>query len=744
MSAGSSPFGGKSRLVALAFVAVVLLTPGDGFPQSAPGGFLESATTGQVRPRLSAAVLQALLPARGPFTFPPPYNSAGVRITNATDCGGADCVDAVGYSYWRNINNHVGSNQMLMFLGLNRARGGPGPSLFSYDKTTGQVANLGPLFDPAAGRSWHSTEGWYWSMTRPTKIYVDDNSRMLRYDVNTHQYETVFDVAPQFGADKIVWQMHSSDDDKVHSATLRTTTTYEMLGCVVYHEDTAAFQYFPKIGDFNECSVDKSGRWLMSLEDVDHLYDLEMRIFNLATGTERLVWDQDGAVGHADMGYDYVIGADQWNTFPNAILSWDFTKDPLSGFLVHHNTDWSAPAPDHISHANAKAGVPSSQQYACGSGASRVDAVWGNEIICFNMDGSFKVLVVAPVMTDLNATGGGSDDYVKQPKGNLDLTGQYFIWTSNTGGNRLDAFVVKIPSQVLMGSTADTTPPTVSLNAPASGATVTGSVTVAANASDNVGVAGVQFRLDGAGLGAEDTAAPFSASWTTTAAANGSHTLTAVARDAAGNYTTSAPVTITVANADVTPPLISAIVTSGITSSGATIAWTTDEPSDSQVEYGPTTAYGGSTALVTTLQTTHAAILSGLTPGTLYHYRVKSRDAAGNLGTSANSTFTTLGSAPPPSGPIGSWSFSEGSGTVAADSSGNGLDGTLVNGPAFVAGPVGQALSFDGVDDYADVPSAPALDTFPLTVSVWIRTADAGLHGVINKYLSGSLNGYQI
>jgi len=621
---------------------LVLLTPGDGFTQSAPGGFLESATTGQVRPKLSAAVLQALLPVRGPFTFPPPYNTAGVRITNATDCGGADCVDAVGYSYWRNINNHVGSNQMLMFLGLNRARGGPGPSLFSYDKTSGQVANLGPLFDPSTGRSWHSTEGWYWSMTKPTKIYVDDNSRMLRYDVNTHQYETVFDVAPQFGADKIVWQMHSSDDDKVHSATLRTTTTYEMLGCVVYHEDTAAFQYFPKIGDFNECSVDKSGRWLMSLEDVDHLYDLEMRIFNLATGTERLVWDQDGAVGHADMGYDYVIGADQWNTFPNAILSWDFTKDPLSGVLVHHNTDWAAPAPDHISHANARAGVPSSQQYACGSGASRANAIWGNEIICFNMDGSFKVLVVAPVMTDLNATGGGSDDYVKQPKGNLDLTGQYFIWTSNTGGNRLDAFVVKIPSQVLMGSTADTTPPTVSLSAPASGASVTGLVTVAANASDNVGVAGVQFRLDGASLGAENTSAPFGVSWTTTSAANGSHTLTAVARDAAGNYTTSTPITVTVANNDVTPPLISAILASGLTTSGATIAWTTDEPAGSQVEYGTTTAYGTSTALDARMLTGHSQVLSGLPAGTTCYFRVKSRDASGNTAVSANSTFTTL------------------------------------------------------------------------------------------------------
>ena len=58
------------------------------------------------------------------------------------------------------------------------------------------------------------------------------------------------------------------------------------------------------------------------------------------------------------------------------------------------------------------------------------------------------VLVVAPVMTNLDAAGGG-DDYSKLPKGNLDRTGQYFIWTSNAGGNRLDAFIVKVPVQRL-------------------------------------------------------------------------------------------------------------------------------------------------------------------------------------------------------------------------------------------------------------------------------------------------------
>src|SRR5439155_26210996 len=147
-------------------------------------------------------------------------------------------------------------------------------------------------------------------------------------------------------------------------------------------------------------------------------------------------------------------------------------------------------------------------------------------------------------MTDLNAPGGGSDDYVKQPKGNLDLTGRYFIWTSNTGGNRLDAFVVKIPSQVLMGGTPDTA-----------------------------------------------------------------------------------------------PPLISAVLASGITTSGATIAWTTDEPADSQVEFGTTLAYGTSRALDARMLTGHSQALSGTPAGMICYFRVKSNEAAGNTPGSAHSTF---------------------------------------------------------------------------------------------------------
>jgi hypothetical protein len=122
----------------------------------------------------------------------------------------------------------------------------------------------------------------------------------------------------------------------------------------------------------------------------------------------------------------------------------------------------------------------------------------------------------------------------------------------------------------------DSTPPTASLTAPANGATVSGTVTVSANAADDVGVAGVQFKLDGNNLSAEDTSSPYSISWDATAATNGSHTLTAVARDAAGNTTASTAVNVTVTGGitpDTTPPAVSLTApANGATVSGSSVS----------------------------------------------------------------------------------------------------------------------------------------------------------------------------
>lgn len=96
--------------------------------------------------------------------------------------------------------------------------------------------------------------------------------------------------------------------------------------------------------------------------------------------------------------------------------------------------------------------------------------------------------------------------------------------------------------------------------------------------------------------------------------------------------------------ADTTPPTISLINSTNITSSGATITWTTNESADSQVEYGITSDYGSQTTLDTNLVTSHSVSISSLSASTLYHYRVKSKDAASNLATSSDYTFTTASS----------------------------------------------------------------------------------------------------
>ena len=84
--------------------------------------------------------------------------------------------------------------------------------------------------------------------------------------------------------------------------------------------------------------------------------------------------------------------------------------------------------------------------------------------------------------------------------------------------------------------TPDTTLPTATITAPTGSATLSGTVTISANASDNIGVGGVTFLVDNVAVGGgEDTTSPYSVSWDTTTVVNGVHTIIARARDTSGN-----------------------------------------------------------------------------------------------------------------------------------------------------------------------------------------------------------------
>ena len=114
----------------------------------------------------------------------------------------------------------------------------------------------------------------------------------------------------------------------------------------------------------------------------------------------------------------------------------------------------------------------------------------------------------------------------------------------------------------------------------------------------------------------------------------------------------------------------------------------------------------------------------GLTTGTSYSYRVKAVDGAGNLSLNYS---TTASATPPAAGPtlVTAYGMNEGSGTTLADTSGSGHAGTLVNGPAWVAGQAtyGQALSFDGLDDAVSVanPATYNFGTADFTIETWVK-----------------------
>jgi len=193
---------------------------------------------------------------------------------------------------------------------------------------------------------------------------------------------------------------------------------------------------------------------------------------------------------------------------------------------------------------------------------------------------------------------------------------------------------------VTVSNTTDTTAPTVSITAPASGATVSGTVSVTATASDNVGVASVQFQLDGANAGSLDTTSPYAYSWNTSTASNGSHTVRAIAKDAAGNATTSAGVTVTVSNtADTTAPSTPAGLTaSAASSSQINLSWNASTDNVGVTGYN---VLRGGTKVGTSTTTSYQD--NGLNPSTSYSYTVSAFDAAGNTSSqSASSSATTF------------------------------------------------------------------------------------------------------
>ncbi len=184
---------------------------------------------------------------------------------------------------------------------------------------------------------------------------------------------------------------------------------------------------------------------------------------------------------------------------------------------------------------------------------------------------------------------------------------------------------------------SDTQPPSAPSELAASTLT-TSTVDLSWTAStDNTGVSGYRVYRNNTEIAT--TVAPAFSDQGLSESATYQYAVTAY--DAAGNESPrSAAVTVTTETADTTPPAISNIQIGGVSQTSATISWNSNEPSGGRVDYGDVN-YGLSVA-AGSVNTSHSVVLSGLSGGTTYHFRVVSVDSAGNEARSPDGSFTTL------------------------------------------------------------------------------------------------------
>ncbi len=265
-------------------------------------------------------------------------------------------------------------------------------------------------------------------------------------------------------------------------------------------------------------------------------------------------------------------------------------------------------------------------------------------------------------------------------------------------------------------TSGDTILPAVSFSSPASGTIVSGDVKLFANASDNGGIAKVSFKYRPEAstsmfvLG-EDTEAPFDIIWRQPgyyAMRNGTYYFYAIAEDFAGNIVTTTPITLILNN------LINARVE--IYTDSANMIWSGQFESDTQIEYGTTPSYGSSTVYDPTLIVYHKVPIRGLSPGTKYYYKAKSKDATGVIMTSQEGlnfiTRDTSDTSPP---------------TISLTSPANG---TTLSGVTIISATATDNVVIDHIDFYRGTILIGADATAPYSIDWDTTQTTNGSHSI--------------
>lgn len=337
---------------------------------------------------------QPAIPPNVPPQAPPPAVGvpSGLRVIRVTDQSDGDVVPRM-YSYWPNA--WIGdTGSVYVFAGHVDGTS----RFFRVELATGQVHRFGPLVHYTG-----TTEGWYWDLEG--YVYLIDGSALRRVNPFTGDDRVVVDISDsQPGC--VLWQAHSSDDGLTHCATVKRVVNdgpYPAIGTIAVRRGRQAF--YPAQGDLDESQITPDGQFLVIKESENN------RIINIDTRDTRMIYDQDGAVGHSDCGPAMLVGEDNIH---GACVRWDLLGPLVPERRKELFRTWG------MGHISIRGGR----------------CLLSNEtsISLVDVDGAG----VTPLI-DHGMTGSGYD---YQVKANLDPTGRVACYMSNQGGGRMDVFLL--------------------------------------------------------------------------------------------------------------------------------------------------------------------------------------------------------------------------------------------------------------------------------------------------------------
>ena len=561
------------------------------------------------------------LPSAGGTFVDPTFGTTILRVTDEHD--GQSNFNY--YSYWPTFN----LDDTKFFIACDN-----NPMLYRFDPNGFRIISKGPLFDQTLpGGGYMSTEDAEWSGTNANVLYGYYGLKLWAFDVSARTYTLIKDFTGLVPAG-FLGQMSRSLDDNMFAFTLKNAS-YAPTGYMVWQRDQNRVVRTASVSNFDEVELDKTGRYLVVKAEFGGGVDFQS--IDLQTGNVQGLTDPapDYSPGHSDNGHQMVVGQDNWNnqfTIRNLATPHQFQT------VISFGNDWSQA--NHLSLLADNESWCVISNYTAGSAPV---GPFRQEIFQASTDGTQSVRRLAHHHSVYR-------DYWDTPRADISRDGRFVAFTSNWGSTtRRDVFIIRVPQGSGGGGGGDTTPPAISSvnssSITSAGATVSWTTNEASDSQIEYGTSA-----------AYGSATTLNTSMTTShngtlsgLSASTMYHYRVRSRDAAGNLATSGDFTFTTAasgggGGDTTPPAISSVNSSSITSAGATVSWTTNEASDSQIEYGTSAAYGSATTLNTSMTTSHNGTLSGLSASTMYHYRVRSRDAAGNFSTSGDFTFTTAAS----------------------------------------------------------------------------------------------------